>query len=281
MNNRELYLAWVRSNAPQAYLQALRKISGKARGLGGLGDDLLQNAIGPDASASVGDSRIPPDVFRSIMSGHVPRVRMARQRRRRFGGLGDDSMIPAMDPSSIDPGSISDTFTPADISFDTSSIDTGFSPDTTSYFSTVDTGAASSDVVTTPTDTVYAPSSNLFSSFLSAVGSVVGAAAPVATAIFSSQATANQVKAATQMAQGQTQASLLALNTQRAAAGLAPVNQFGQPIAATSLTPTSPSVLALESKIASTAGIAGIPTLGIVAIGLGLAYALFFRRRAA
>jgi hypothetical protein len=47
MNNRELYLAWLRKNAPQVYAQAVRKVTGKKRSLGGLGDDLLGSMMCP------------------------------------------------------------------------------------------------------------------------------------------------------------------------------------------------------------------------------------------
>lgn len=48
MNNRQLYLAWLRTYAPTVYTQAIRKATGQARSLGGLADDLVQQSFAPD-----------------------------------------------------------------------------------------------------------------------------------------------------------------------------------------------------------------------------------------
>lgn len=55
MNAQQLYLAWVRSQYPQVYTAALRVVTGKPRTLGGLDNDLLQQAIAPSINTFLGD----------------------------------------------------------------------------------------------------------------------------------------------------------------------------------------------------------------------------------
>jgi hypothetical protein len=52
MNNRQLYLAWLRTVAPSVYIAAIRKATGQTRNLGGLQSDLLQQALSPNTSHS-------------------------------------------------------------------------------------------------------------------------------------------------------------------------------------------------------------------------------------
>lgn len=47
MNAHAQYLAWLRINHPAVYMQALRRVVGKPRGLGGLSDDLLARMCRP------------------------------------------------------------------------------------------------------------------------------------------------------------------------------------------------------------------------------------------
>jgi hypothetical protein len=47
MNAKALYLSWLRQTAPELYTAALRKVAGKPRGLGGLGDDLVSRMCRP------------------------------------------------------------------------------------------------------------------------------------------------------------------------------------------------------------------------------------------
>jgi MYXO-CTERM domain-containing protein len=47
MNARAAYLAWLRINAPEVWTAAMRKVAGKARGLGGLSDDLIARMSRP------------------------------------------------------------------------------------------------------------------------------------------------------------------------------------------------------------------------------------------
>src|SRR5271167_2204381 len=52
MNNRQLYLAWLRTVAPTVYINAVRKALGKTKSLGGLADDLVNKAFSPDLTHS-------------------------------------------------------------------------------------------------------------------------------------------------------------------------------------------------------------------------------------
>jgi hypothetical protein len=52
MNNRQKYLAWLRTTAPTVYAVALRKATGQGRTLGGLADDLVKQAFAPDIAHS-------------------------------------------------------------------------------------------------------------------------------------------------------------------------------------------------------------------------------------
>lgn len=65
MDHKQLYLAWVRTNYPTVYMQALRKITGKSRSLGGLTDNLMDVAFSPDVQAW-SDSQVPQDVYDTI-----------------------------------------------------------------------------------------------------------------------------------------------------------------------------------------------------------------------
>jgi hypothetical protein len=47
MNNRQLYLAWLRTTAPETYITAIRKVAGKPRGSGGLKRDLVGSMLTP------------------------------------------------------------------------------------------------------------------------------------------------------------------------------------------------------------------------------------------
>ena len=47
MNNRQLYLAWLRTTAPETYSAVMRKVSGKPRSTGGLQADLVTNMFRP------------------------------------------------------------------------------------------------------------------------------------------------------------------------------------------------------------------------------------------
>jgi hypothetical protein len=47
MNNRQLFLAWLRTTAPETYTTALRKVAGKPRGSGGLTRDLIGSMYTP------------------------------------------------------------------------------------------------------------------------------------------------------------------------------------------------------------------------------------------
>lgn len=52
MNNRQLYLAWLRTTAPAVYSAAIRKATGQNRSVGGLTDDLVGKAMAPDLTHS-------------------------------------------------------------------------------------------------------------------------------------------------------------------------------------------------------------------------------------
>jgi hypothetical protein len=52
MNNKQLYLAWLRTYAPSVYMTAVRRATGQVQTLGGLTDNLLQQALSPKMSHS-------------------------------------------------------------------------------------------------------------------------------------------------------------------------------------------------------------------------------------
>lgn len=215
MNAQAAYLAWLRINAPEVYTGALRKVAGKARGLGGLADDLL--------------------------------ARMSRTSTG-FGFFGDDTTdlptitvtadaIPTVDNSSLaltpdDLATLNDTLSQQDLQ---SSVSLTALPTVPMAAPTVTTG------------------SNLFASIIQAVGTVTAAGM-----------------------QASTQSSLVKLNTQRAAAGLPPVNANGVPINTGFLPPSSnPTIARLEAGIA---GAGSSPMLWIAALAVG---ALFLLRKKA
>lgn len=64
MNSKQLYLGWVRTNHPQLYYAAIRRVfGGPAAGLSGLGDDLLSSID----TGSV-DTSISSDVTNAVNS---------------------------------------------------------------------------------------------------------------------------------------------------------------------------------------------------------------------
>src|ERR1700733_7910346 len=64
MNNRQLYLAWLRTASPTVYVAALRKATGQKKNLGGLNQDLLQQALSPSTRHSfLGDDTSDMDSF--------------------------------------------------------------------------------------------------------------------------------------------------------------------------------------------------------------------------
>lgn len=66
MDQRQLYLAWVRTNYPTIYMQALRKITGKTRSLGGLTDEMLDVAFSPDVATFSDTTQVSPDIYNAI-----------------------------------------------------------------------------------------------------------------------------------------------------------------------------------------------------------------------
>jgi hypothetical protein len=189
-------------------------------------------------------------------------VRKATGKQHTLGGLTDNLLNRALSPG------LTQSFLGDD---DLDEIDvTGVSMDqpvTTNLFiapvdTTFDTStiAAPSAVNVAPlpnvpvpsTPAAAAPSSNIFANILTAVAS-----------IGSTVVTASQ------------QSALIALNTQRAAQGLPPVNAAGQVITAAGTATTSPALLAFENAITGGAGGSLLP---IILIGGVLAYFLFGRK---
>ncbi|MGH3574921.1 MAG: hypothetical protein ACRDUW_24375 [Pseudonocardiaceae bacterium] len=68
MNARQLYLAWLRSTHPDIYVAALRKVAGKPRSLGGLGQDLMSSMTAPDMASIASDVQLLPDVTTALDS---------------------------------------------------------------------------------------------------------------------------------------------------------------------------------------------------------------------
>jgi hypothetical protein len=63
MNNKQLYLAWLRTAAPSVYTAALRKATGQVRSFGGLTDDLVQQSFAPSLNHSfLGDDTSSVDL---------------------------------------------------------------------------------------------------------------------------------------------------------------------------------------------------------------------------
>jgi hypothetical protein len=155
MNNRQLFLAWMRTAAPTHYMQVLRKVTGKTKSLGGLGDDLTDSFITPDVQSSL-----------------------------------DQTLI---DPSTMNIVAQSDT-----------------SPTT---------------------------GSDWWSSLITGVTNVAQTALPALIYSQAGKATG-------------TSPALIALNAQRAQAGLPPVTATGAVVTANQLAPASPSLLAMEQKLA-------------------------------
>lgn len=213
MNNRQLYLAWLRTASPTVYTAAIRKATGQTRNLGGLNQDLLQQALSPSMRHSfLGDDTSDMDLFSA-------------------SDLTDTSPI-TFDPitfstPSFDPGDIA---APMPVAIDSGS-------------STLSTPVASS-----------APS--IFASVLQAVTSIG------ATVVNASQTNA-----------------LIALNTQRAAQGLPPVNAQGQVVTAAGTATTSAALLAFENAIAGGSGSSSL--LPILIIGGLAAYFLLGRKSSA
>lgn len=54
MNNAQLFMAWLRTTAPDVYLAAMRKITGQRRTLGGLDSDLVDSMTAPATFGSFG-----------------------------------------------------------------------------------------------------------------------------------------------------------------------------------------------------------------------------------
>ncbi|MGH8336542.1 MAG: hypothetical protein ACRETL_06955 [Gammaproteobacteria bacterium] len=94
MNNRQLYLAWLRTVAPSVYSQAVRRATGGARSLGGLADDLVQRALAPNLSHSfLGDdsSMLDPITVTAIAPDSGPITT----------NYSFDTSMPAFDPNSV------------------------------------------------------------------------------------------------------------------------------------------------------------------------------------
>lgn len=75
MNNKQLYLAWLRTYAPTLYAQAIRNATGQSRNLGGLQNDLLQQALAPNLRHSfLGDDTTldPITVTGTYMDASTP-----------------------------------------------------------------------------------------------------------------------------------------------------------------------------------------------------------------
>jgi hypothetical protein len=198
MNNRQLYLAWLRTAAPTVYTAAIRKATGQTKNLGGLDSDLLQQALSPGLRHSfLGDDGTDMDSSSSTFSA---------------SDLTDTSAI------SFDPI----VFTPP-----------VFDPGTVTAPTPLPTDSSGNVVTAAPT-----ASPSIFSSVLQAV-----------TSIGNTVVNASQTNA------------LIALNTQRAAQGLPPVNAQGQVVTAAGTATTSAGLLALENAISRGSGSSLIPML--------------------
>jgi hypothetical protein len=69
MNNKQLYLAWLRTAAPTVYVAALRKATGQKKNLGGLNQNLLQQALSPSTRHSfLGDDTSDMDLSSDLFS---------------------------------------------------------------------------------------------------------------------------------------------------------------------------------------------------------------------
>lgn len=113
MNNRQLYLAWLRTAAPAVYVSALRRALGKNRSLGGLTDDLVQQSFAPATRHSfLGDdttSMIDPITVSAISTDQPITTNYSFS-----------SEMPAFDPNSV-------TFNPVSIDSGTAAFTPGLS----------------------------------------------------------------------------------------------------------------------------------------------------------
>jgi hypothetical protein len=201
---------------------------------------------------------------------YVTAVRRATGRTKSLGGLNDDLVQSALSPGyrhsflgdngdsvtldPIDVSSISlDQPITTDFSFDTST--PTFDTSSVGPLQTVNTGYATGPTSTVTTPATPAASSSTFANILSAVAAVGTAAVGVVGA--------------------ENTSSLIALNTQRAAQGLPPVNAQGQVVGAAGS--ASPALLAFENAITGGGG----SLLPILLIGGVLAYFLLGGKKSA
>jgi hypothetical protein len=209
MNNKGLYLAWLRTYSPTVYTAAIRKATGKIRTLGGLTDNLIGKALAPNLMHSfLGDDST--DTSGNLFSS---------------SDLTDTSAVsfdpivfqaPVIDPIALDATALAPDATPA----------------------------------TVPASSAVAPST--WANILTAVSSI-----------------GSTVVSATQ------QSSLIALNTQRAAQGLPPVNANGQVVTTAGTAATNSALLAFENAVSGGTG----SMLPIVLIGGAVALLFLFSRK--
>jgi hypothetical protein len=224
VNNRQLYLAWLRTAAPDVYMTSLRKALRQSRTLGGLDSDLVDSMTAPST----------------------------------FGAFGQDS---SSDGSLPEVTITADTWTPPDLTSFPDYYTLPLAPSDLTPVTPVDTGITMPTVEITPA-TGYVPpdtgapaaGGNWWDTIIKTVGTVVTAGITT-----SSQ-----------------QSNLIKLNTQRAAQGLPPVDQYGRVITPAGTNPATSAIYRLESLIAGTGG--GLsPVILLAGVGL-LAFVLFKRK---
>jgi len=224
MNNKGLYLAWLRTVAPTLYAQAIRKATGQSRSLGGLTDNLVQQALAPSLRHSfLGDDTTSMDTT--------------------FMDFGTAPITTGVDTSPI----VNDPIVFQSPTFDPTSI----TPATLVTDPT--TGQLVSSAPTTVPAVTPSNAPNIFTSILQSVASIGS------TVVSASQ-----------------QSSLIALNTQRAAQGLPPVNANGQVVTAAGVAATNPALLAFENAVSGGSG----SMLPILLIGGAIGLLFLFSRPA-
>jgi hypothetical protein len=106
MNNRQLYLAWLRTVAPSVYVSAVRRATGRNRNLGGLSSDLVQQALAPNVNHSfLGDDTsgmLDPITVTASYDSYTPISADPSMAPATFTPTFDASTVAAPTPFAID-----------------------------------------------------------------------------------------------------------------------------------------------------------------------------------
>jgi hypothetical protein len=192
---------------------------------------------------------------------YVSAVRRATNRTRSLGGLTDNLLNSALSPTYRhtflgDDGDSAtlDTIDVSALPMD-QPITTDFNFATPDTGATVDPGALQTvSIYGQPAPTVTTPAATSAPSGVSTLASVLTAVTALGAGVLNAS----------------NQSALIALNTQRAAQGLPPVNANGQVVTAAGIATTSPALQAFENAISGAGGSSMLPILLIGGLALFL-----------